>query len=152
MSRVSIDEGESRQVKDYDDYVRLHPAKAYTPSSILLHNLTPAQRALNPGRLSVMTSNSIFTCKTAVLKSKQLQVPITLYFMTHAYFCFYHSLANVCIRRARHAVSHLDPWVARLTTAVTVFFLAYATAYGETLTIAHFPYYTFKVKIPGIGK
>ena len=26
-----------------------------------------------------------------------------------------------------------------------VFLLAYATAYGETLTIAHFPYYTFKV-------
>lgn len=28
---------------------------------------------------------------------------------------------------------------------VTVFLLSYATAYGETLTIAHFPYYTFKV-------
>jgi hypothetical protein len=29
--------------------------------------------------------------------------------------------------------------------AVVVFALAYATAFGETLTIAHFPYYTFKV-------
>ncbi len=28
--------------------------------------------------------------------------------------------------------------------AVVVFVLAYATAYGETLTIAHFPYYSFK--------
>jgi hypothetical protein len=29
---------------------------------------------------------------------------------------------------------------------VVVFALAYATAFGETLTIAHFPYYTFKVR------
>lgn len=27
------------------------------------------------------------------------QVPITLYFMTHAYFCFYHAVSNVLIRR-----------------------------------------------------
>ena len=32
--------------------------------------------------------------------------------------------------------------------AVLVFGLSYATAYGETLTIAHFPYYTFQVKGP----
>lgn len=71
-------------------------------------------------------------------------VPIALYFMTHAYFCFYHSLSNVCIRRARHAVAQLGPWATRGITGVVVFSLAYATAYGETLTIAHFPYYTFK--------
>lgn len=34
-----------------------------------------------------------------------LQVPITLYFMTHAYFCLYHALANILIRRVRHAVA-----------------------------------------------
>jgi cycloeucalenol cycloisomerase len=28
---------------------------------------------------------------------------------------------------------------------VLVFLLAYATAFGETITIAHFPYYSFKV-------
>lgn len=32
------------------------------------------------------------------------QVPITLYFMTHAYFCFYHTLSNLLIRRVRHAL------------------------------------------------
>lgn len=31
-------------------------------------------------------------------------------------------------------------------TAVVIFVLAYAMAYGETFTIAHFPYYTFKVQ------
>lgn len=35
--------------------------------------------------------------------------------------------------------------------AVVVFVLAYATAYGETLTIAHFPYYTFKARDSGGG-
>ena len=74
-----------------------------------------------------------------------LQVPITLYFMTHAYFCFYHALSNVCIRRCKHAEAHLGPIAANSITALVVFVLAYATAYGETLTIAHFPYYTFKV-------
>ena len=29
--------------------------------------------------------------------------------------------------------------------AALVFCLAYVTAYGETLTIAHFPYYSFQV-------
>ena len=34
-----------------------------------------------------------------------MQVPITLYFMTHAYFCLYHALSNLLIRRARVAVA-----------------------------------------------
>ena len=33
------------------------------------------------------------------------QVPITLYLMTHAYFCLYHALANLVIRRARAAAA-----------------------------------------------
>ena len=65
--------------------------------------------------------------------------------MTHAYFLFYHTLANVCLRRAHSAVSHHGPLASVLTTGLVVFSLAYATAYMETLTIAHFPYYTFKV-------
>jgi hypothetical protein len=34
-----------------------------------------------------------------------LQVPITLYLMTHAYFCLYHALSNLLIRRVRHALA-----------------------------------------------
>lgn len=29
------------------------------------------------------------------------QVPITLYLMTHGYFCFYHVVSNVLLRRVR---------------------------------------------------
>ncbi|EFN54514.1 hypothetical protein CHLNCDRAFT_11379, partial [Chlorella variabilis] len=71
-------------------------------------------------------------------------VPITLYFMTHAYFCLYHALANVLIRRTRHAVATYGAAAQAVAEGVLVFLLAYATAYGETLTIAHFPYYSFK--------
>lgn len=71
-------------------------------------------------------------------------VPITLYFMTHAYFCLYHGISNVLIRRVRHAARPWGPWAQTAAETLTVFLLSYATAYGETLTIAHFPYYTFK--------
>ena len=72
------------------------------------------------------------------------QVPITLYFMTHAYFCLYHSLANVLIRRVRNQFAMHGVLAQGLAEAALVFILSYATAYGETLTIAHFPYYVFK--------
>ena len=71
-------------------------------------------------------------------------VPITLYFMTHAYFCLYHTLSNMLIRRVRAAAAHHGQTIQAISEGIVVFALAYATAYGETLTIAHFPYYTFK--------
>jgi len=74
-----------------------------------------------------------------------LQVPIPLYFMTHAYFCFYHALSNIAMRVTRNFTAKHGPVVQHLSTAITVFLLSYATAYMETLTIAHFPYYKFKV-------
>lgn len=72
-------------------------------------------------------------------------MPLPLYFMTHAYFCFYHALANVVLRRVRRATAGARPAVAASAMAVAVFLLAYVTAFMETATIAHFPYYTFKV-------
>ncbi len=72
------------------------------------------------------------------------QVPIALYFMTHAYFCFYHALANVCLRRVTNAVPEGPGRLLALGTVV--FVLSYATAFMETLTISHFPYYTFKAR------
>lgn len=73
-----------------------------------------------------------------------MQVPITLYLMTHAYFCLYHALSNLVIRRVRNAAKSHGAAAQATAEAVTVFLLAYATAYGETLTISHFPYYSFK--------
>jgi hypothetical protein len=74
------------------------------------------------------------------------QVPLPLYLMTHAYFCFYHALANVVLRRARRAAAGRGRTAAACATAAAVFVLAYATAFMETATIAHFPYYTFKAR------
>lgn len=70
-------------------------------------------------------------------------VPITLYFMTHAYFCFYHALSNVLLRLVRTSLQNSHAFVRRTAMGMLVFALSYATAYGETLTIAHFPYYAF---------
>jgi cycloeucalenol cycloisomerase len=63
--------------------------------------------------------------------------------MTHGYFCFYHTASNMLIRRARHAASASGPAAQAAAEAAVVFLLSYATAYGETFTIASFPYYTF---------
>jgi len=70
-------------------------------------------------------------------------VPVALYLMTHAYFCFYHALANVALRRVESALAGRSAALRKAARAAAVFALAYATAYGETLTIAHFPHYTF---------
>ena len=75
-------------------------------------------------------------------------VPVCLYLMTHAYFVFYHALANVAIRCARRSVARRGGGALAqgVATAAVVVSLAYATAYGETATIAHFPHYVFKVR------
>mmetsp|Transcript_6017 Transcript_6017/g.10866 ORF Transcript_6017/g.10866 Transcript_6017/m.10866 type:complete len:281 (-) Transcript_6017:216-1058(-) len=72
------------------------------------------------------------------------EVPICLYLMTHAYFCFYHALANVLLRRVRNAVKGRSRAVQLTASAALIFALSYATAYGETLTISAFPYYSFE--------
>lgn len=72
-------------------------------------------------------------------------VPITLYFMTHAYFCFYHALANVCLRRVGRALASFR-WLRIAAQAIVVIILSYGTAFMETLTIAHFPHYRFQDK------
>lgn len=66
--------------------------------------------------------------------------------MTHAYFCFYHALANMVLRRTAYAVQHSPRICQWLTLGTVVFVLAYITALMETVTIAHFPYYRFKVR------
>lgn len=70
-------------------------------------------------------------------------VPITLYFMTHAYFCFYHSMSNMVIRKVRSSTRKYGKSAQIISESLVVFTLAYLTAFGETITIAHFPYYEF---------
>ena len=88
---------------------------------------------------------SVFVLTIFEVAVLMLQVPITLYFMTHAYFCFYHALSNVVLRRTMYAVQQSPRICQWLSLATVVFVLAYITALMETVTIAHFPYYRFKV-------
>eukprot|EP00850_Spirogloea_muscicola_P001515 SM000005S17312 [mRNA] locus=s5:1356241:1366812:- [translate_table: standard] len=70
-------------------------------------------------------------------------VPIPLYLLTHAYFCFYHTVSTVTLRRLQRALAlwpRLWAWTAR---AAWVFALSYFMAFMETFTIANFQYYTF---------
>lgn len=66
--------------------------------------------------------------------------------MTHAYFCFYHAVSNVVLRRVGHACQGKSVLLKYLMLSITVFVLAFITAFMETFTIAHFPYYRFKVR------
>lgn len=70
-----------------------------------------------------------------------------------AYFCFYHTISNLLLRRVSHAFSGHSTLVRRTAMGVVVFALSYATAFMETLTISHYPYYTFvdKSRMYSIG-
>lgn len=69
-------------------------------------------------------------------------VPVSMYFMTHAYFMFYHALSTMVLRRIRAAY---EPGRARTAfVAGVVATMAYATALGESVTICGFPYYSFE--------
>src|SRR3989338_9017931 len=69
-------------------------------------------------------------------------VPFFLYLITHAYFCFYHSLTNMTIRACRQTACYRGSGpVARLLINVAVVFaLAVFTAFMETWTIQSVPY------------
>eukprot|EP00803_Ostreobium_quekettii_P001838 evm.model.scf_2928.1 EVM.evm.TU.scf_2928.1 scf_2928:3937-5187(+) len=70
-------------------------------------------------------------------------VPLCLFLMTHAYFSFYHAIANVSIRFFQHATQRFG-WISQnVVVALWIFVLSYSTAFMETLTIANFPYYSF---------
>lgn len=68
-------------------------------------------------------------------------VPIPLYFATFFYFCMYHALSNMAIRKV---VTTFEPSGLRAVTLIVLIgAMAYTTAFMETLTISGFPYYTF---------
>ncbi|KAK3273965.1 Bifunctional protein GlmU [Cymbomonas tetramitiformis] len=69
-------------------------------------------------------------------------VPICLYFMTHAYFMFYHILSNMTLRRVRTTFV-ADAGRLLFETALVIV-MSYTTAFMESLTICGFPYYKFE--------
>ena len=71
-------------------------------------------------------------------------VPIALYFMTHAYFMFYHVLSNCAPRRVRSFGSNARRAPVRVRVRVDRRSWRRATAFMESLTICGFPYYSFE--------
>lgn len=69
-------------------------------------------------------------------------VPVCMYFATHFYFSSYHVFANLALRWICSSYAAGPRRFALL--AVAVAFMSYATAFMETLTISHFPYYDFE--------
>lgn len=69
-------------------------------------------------------------------------VPIPMYFATHFYFTFYHTLSNCALRKV---YSTYRPCTTRTLFVVTlVLAMSYITAFMETFTISGFPCYGFE--------
>ena len=73
-------------------------------------------------------------------------VPIPMYFGAHAYFCFYHMLTNLLIRRVRNSqlFQRSDENHRLLLNSSFIGLIAYITAFMETKTIEGFEYYEFE--------
>jgi len=69
------------------------------------------------------------------------QVPINLYFMTHAYFCLYHTLSNYALRRLWRAFGNRVTVVSFIAVSIVIGLMSVFTAFTETFTIQNFPYY-----------
>lgn len=59
-----------------------------------------------------------------------------MYLLTHAYFCLYHALSNILIRRTLRATAHWGAACSKAAAGAVIFGLAYATAFMETFTIS----------------
>lgn len=68
-------------------------------------------------------------------------VPIALYFATHFYFSFYHTMSNMLLRKIE---TRYSPGVIRtLFLWSTIIAFSYFTAFMETLTISNYEDYSF---------
>jgi hypothetical protein len=65
-----------------------------------------------------------------------MQIPIVMFLLTHAYFCFYHTVSSMVIRRTYNAAKQYPKVVQHVLVAAMIFFLAYVTAFMETFTIS----------------
>jgi cycloeucalenol cycloisomerase len=74
------------------------------------------------------------------------QVPLCLYFITHAYFCTYHTLSTIVLRRFWRSFAPKSNVVHIAGSALFIFLMACFTAFMETYTISEVPYYTHKDK------
>eukprot|EP01117_Protostelium_nocturnum_P008582 TRINITY_DN3081_c0_g1_i1.p1 TRINITY_DN3081_c0_g1~~TRINITY_DN3081_c0_g1_i1.p1 ORF type:complete len:293 (+),score=78.39 TRINITY_DN3081_c0_g1_i1:88-966(+) len=74
------------------------------------------------------------------------RVPICLYLITHAYFCFYHVITTAILRRFWTSQYYLlsSNSKRKILSIALVFFLSYFTAFMEAFTISSVPYYVIE--------
>jgi len=74
-------------------------------------------------------------------------VPFFLYLITHAYFCSYHTLSTILLRRFWTSSWYPSNHLLRFfSSALVVFAMAVITAFMETYTISEVPFYSHKDK------
>eukprot|EP00611_Tribonema_gayanum_P014315 TRINITY_DN2565_c0_g1_i2.p1 TRINITY_DN2565_c0_g1~~TRINITY_DN2565_c0_g1_i2.p1 ORF type:complete len:319 (-),score=71.65 TRINITY_DN2565_c0_g1_i2:763-1719(-) len=69
-------------------------------------------------------------------------VPIQLYFATFFYFCFYHSLSNLALRKV--VTTYVHNAARSVFLVALVLAMSYFVAFMETLTISAYPDYSFE--------
>jgi cycloeucalenol cycloisomerase len=76
------------------------------------------------------------------------QVPVFLYFITHAYFMTYFTLSTILIRllRTSKTYSRMGSFGKGVCNVLLIFTMSVATAFMETFTIQSVPYYTHESK------
>jgi len=72
------------------------------------------------------------------------QVPVFLYFVTHAYFISYHSATTPILRRYWTAFGGKKSVLKTAGSVVIVFAMAYFTAFMEAWTMEKVPYYAIQ--------
>jgi hypothetical protein len=117
--------------QNFQTYAHAEPCMQYIARA---HTMPCARRSHLQGAwlLAVPCADALHRRQALVL----LQVPIVMFLLTHAYFCLYHALSNVLIRRTLNATSSWGVVVQRAAACLLIFFLAYVTAFMETFTIS----------------
>lgn len=69
------------------------------------------------------------------------EVPLMLYFITHGYFMFYHTMTTIVLRWW-----HRSSQRGMVGTALVIFAMSVFTAFMETWTISNVPFYTHQDK------
>mmetsp|Transcript_4103 Transcript_4103/g.6355 ORF Transcript_4103/g.6355 Transcript_4103/m.6355 type:complete len:302 (-) Transcript_4103:81-986(-) len=85
---------------------------------------------------------SVLKAKYSFSSWRLNDVPIPLYFATHFYFVFYHTMSNLILRKIESR--YASNFFRTLFFWSTVLAFSYFTAFMETLTISSFPDYSFE--------
>jgi len=70
-------------------------------------------------------------------------VPIPLILITHSYFCTYHVISNLILRRLWRSLKKTDLVKSYVIVSIVIILLSWFIAFLEAFSIQQFPYYTY---------